>query len=123
MTCNFCKRKFNYCFYINDEYWRRVVGGEWFEKNIGHVCAHCTLEKLGGLDWYIVWNEPAKNIMESIRSNSDEPMLQPKSEPKSHPCSDPELKSHCSGCTDIRSEGTHQGCTIEHGHVGCDLAK
>lgn len=29
---------------------------------------------------------------------------------------------HCTGCTDERSEGTHQGCTIEHGHIGCDLS-
>lgn len=37
-------------------------------------------------------------------------------------CPDPELKRHCSGCTDRYSEGTHAGCTIEHGHVGCDLS-
>ena len=28
--------------------------------------------------------------------------------------------NHCTGCTDRDSEGTHQGCTIEHGHIGCD---
>lgn len=28
----------------------------------------------------------------------------------------------CSGCSDPNSEGTHQGCTKQHGHVGCDLA-
>lgn len=28
----------------------------------------------------------------------------------------------CSGCTDRNSEGTHQGCTKQHGHVGCDLS-
>lgn len=42
-----------------------------------------------------------------------------------HPCSDPELTSHCSGCTDLKHDtmgGTHQGCTIEHGHVGCNLS-
>lgn len=32
------------------------------------------------------------------------------------------LTNHCSGCTDSKSEGTHQGCTIEHGHVGCSLS-
>ncbi len=38
-------------------------------------------------------------------------------------CTDPELKSHCSGCSDPDPMGaTHQGCTIEHGHVGCDKA-
>lgn len=37
-------------------------------------------------------------------------------------CSDPDLKSDCSGCTDKRSEGTHQGCTKQHGHVGCRLS-
>lgn len=36
-------------------------------------------------------------------------------------CSDPDLQSECSGCTDDRSEGTHQGCTKQHGHVGCKL--
>lgn len=35
---------------------------------------------------------------------------------------DSDLSESCSGCTDPRSEGTHQGCTKEHGHVGCNLA-
>lgn len=49
----------NYCFYVNDAYWIKVVGEEKFDKNVGHVCAHCTLERLGGLEWHLVWNEPA----------------------------------------------------------------
>lgn len=57
----------------------------------------------------------------------DEPVIQleePAPMPP-HPCSDPELTSHCSGCTDLKDDplgGTHQGCTIEHGHVGCNLS-
>lgn len=39
---------------------------------------------------------------------------------KPHLCSNPELSSDCSGCTDDHTEGTHQGCTKQHGHVGCD---
>jgi mono/diheme cytochrome c family protein len=38
------------------------------------------------------------------------------------PCSSPNLDEHCSGCTDPHRESTHQGCTIEHGHVGCQSA-
>lgn len=36
-------------------------------------------------------------------------------------CVYPNLEGDCSGCTDGRSEGTHQGCTKQHGHIGCDL--
>ena len=38
------------------------------------------------------------------------------------PCTDPTLSEDCSGCSDPHSEGTHQGCTKQHGHVGCDLS-
>lgn len=62
MTCDTCKRIFNYCFYINDEHWRKVVGEENFEKNVGRICAHCVLEELGGASWYIIWNEPSEEI-------------------------------------------------------------
>lgn len=40
------------------------------------------------------------------------------------PCSNPDLDSDCSGCTDLKDDpmgGTHQGCTRQHGHVGCVL--
>lgn len=37
-------------------------------------------------------------------------------------CPCPDLKDHCNGCTSRYSEGTHQGCTVEHGHAGCHLA-
>lgn len=37
-------------------------------------------------------------------------------------CNDPMLVDQCSGCTDRNSEGTHQGCTEQHGHVGCHRA-
>lgn len=66
-TCDICERKFDYSFYINNEYWRKIVGAKNFKKNIGRICAHCTLEALGKLDWYIVWNEPLNNTMEQIR--------------------------------------------------------
>lgn len=39
------------------------------------------------------------------------------------PCTDPDLKEDCSGCTYLKNDpmgGTHQGCTKQHGHVGCD---
>lgn len=62
MKCEACNQLFNYCFYINDEHWIKVVGEEKFNKNVGHVCAHCTLKRLGGVDWYIVFNEPSKKI-------------------------------------------------------------
>lgn len=62
MNCDTCTRPMNYAFYINNESWRQVVGEVNFKKNIGRICAHCTLEKLGGASWYIVWNEPTENI-------------------------------------------------------------
>jgi hypothetical protein len=33
------------------------------------------------------------------------------------------ITADCSGCSDPNSEGTHQGCTVQHGHVGCEYAK
>jgi hypothetical protein len=39
-----------------------------------------------------------------------------------HSCPSPKLDGDCAGCTDRRSEGTHAGCTRQHGHVGCRLA-
>src|SRR5260221_403179 len=39
-------------------------------------------------------------------------------------CKEPEIPtSHCTGFIDINSEGTHAGCTVEHGHVGCEIEK
>ena len=60
MKCDICGRTINYCFYINDKHWRKAVGEEKFKKNQGHLCAHCVLERVGGLEWYIVWNEPGE---------------------------------------------------------------
>ena len=60
MRCDICKREMNYCFYINDKHWKKAVGKEKFKKNQGHLCAHCVLEKLGGLNWYIILNEPLR---------------------------------------------------------------
>lgn len=57
LTCDICKTKFNYCFFIANEHWRKVVGEDNFNRNVGHVCAHCVLQRLGGLEWLIVWNE------------------------------------------------------------------
>lgn len=62
MKCDYCHQPMNYIFYINDVHWIKVVGEEKFDENVGHVCAHCTLERLGGLDWHITWNEPTANI-------------------------------------------------------------
>ncbi len=33
-----------------------------------------------------------------------------------------DLSEDCSGCIDPNTEGTHSGCTKQHGHVGCDVA-
>lgn len=57
MTCESCLEQFHYCFYINDEFWLRAVG-----KKEGRWCAHCILEKCGGLEWYIIWNQPAAKM-------------------------------------------------------------
>lgn len=62
MTCDKCLRPFNYCFYINCAEWFKAVG-----RTEGHVCAHCVLEAIGGLDWYIIHNEP----LERIRNNQE----------------------------------------------------
>lgn len=58
MICDKCKREINYCFYIDDKYWEQAIGTKKFNKNQGYLCAHCTLENLGGVEWYIIWNEP-----------------------------------------------------------------
>jgi hypothetical protein len=57
MVCDICRESFDYCFYINDEHWLRAVG-----RKEGHWCAHCILQKLGGFDWYITFNEPASKM-------------------------------------------------------------
>lgn len=57
MTCDICKKNIDYCFYINDEHWYKAVG-----KKEGHWCAHCILQELGGLDWYIIFNEPSAKM-------------------------------------------------------------
>ncbi len=66
MTCEVCKTKFNYCFYINDEYWLKAIG-----KKEGHICANCILEKLGGLAWYIIWDEPSEKISKSLNDHEN----------------------------------------------------
>lgn len=71
MICNYCERPMNYSFYINDAHWIKVVGEEKFDKNVGRVCAHCTLERLGGLSWYIIWNEPTENIRQQQTEESE----------------------------------------------------
>lgn len=67
MTCDICKRHMNYCFYVNDEHWMKAVG-----RVEGHVCAHCILEKLGGLDWMIIWNEPTERIRKNMESTKED---------------------------------------------------
>ena len=66
MTCDECKREFNYCFYIDDEYWFKATDG----KREGHLCANCVLEKNGGLDWYIIWNEASQKITSNLLTNN-----------------------------------------------------
>ncbi len=56
MTCDQCGGTYSYSYYINIELWKRAV-----HRKEGHLCAHCVLEKLGGVDWYIIFNEPLKN--------------------------------------------------------------
>lgn len=58
MKCDICKKQMNYCFYMNDKYWKKIVGEKDFNKNVGYICAHCALQKLGGKHWYIIFNEP-----------------------------------------------------------------
>lgn len=67
MTCEVCERQFNYCFYINDEHWLKAVG-----RKEGRRCAHCILEALGGLEWYVIWNQPTER-MNAGAETEDEP--------------------------------------------------
>ncbi len=67
MTCEGCDRRFNYCFYVNDEHWLKAVG-----KKEDHWCAHCILETLGGLDWYITWNQPAEKMRAATAHSADD---------------------------------------------------
>lgn len=67
MKCDECQRRYNYHFHINDEYWLKVIGEEKFSKQVGRLCAHCTLQKLGGLDWYIIFNEPGEHMQREQR--------------------------------------------------------
>ena len=65
MKCDNCGRQMNYCFYIDDRFWIKVVGKENFKKNVGRWCPHCVLEKLGGKEWYIIWDEPREKSTKS----------------------------------------------------------
>ncbi len=56
MICETCGRKYTYSFVINDEYWYKVTNG----VREGRLCAHCVLEVLGGVDWYLVDCEPLR---------------------------------------------------------------
>lgn len=74
MTCDKCERVFNYCFYIADELWAKAVG-----RREGHICAHCVLEQIGGLDWLIIWNEAAEKMRTnyaSVKVQEDEGELE-----------------------------------------------
>jgi hypothetical protein len=61
----------NYCFYINDEHWVKAVS-----KKEGHQCAHCILEKLGGLDWMIIWNEPTERVRMNMETTKQDGLEQ-----------------------------------------------
>jgi len=67
MNCDKCKREMNYCFYINDKHWKKAIGEKKFKNNQGYLCAHCVLEKLGGLEWYIVFNEPIEKSHNQLK--------------------------------------------------------
>jgi len=66
MKCDICGRKMNYCFYINDKYWKKAIGTKKFNKNQGYLCAHCALNKLGGKDWYIIYNESQEKSFKKL---------------------------------------------------------
>lgn len=53
MTCDKCKRPFSYSYFIDLEYWKIATSG----VKEGHLCAHCVLESIGGVDWQIIFNE------------------------------------------------------------------
>lgn len=58
MKCDECKRIMNYCFYIADDQWLKANNG----TKEGYLCAHCLLDRLGGLDWrIIIWDKPKRN--------------------------------------------------------------
>ena len=65
MRCDNCDRQMDYTFYIDNKFWRKVVGEENFKKHIGRWCPHCVLQKLGGLHWYLIFNEPSERVEES----------------------------------------------------------
>lgn len=94
------------------------------------------LEAFRYLAKHVTLNDAEDTVNEHMRRAFDIYLSQPaiqdalvelekEAEPehRPHPCTDPALSEHCSGCTDPDPLGaTHQGCTIEHGHVGCELA-
>lgn len=59
----------------------------------------------------------------AIQASLVELKKEPEAASKPFPCPTPDLNEDCAGCTDGRSEGTHAGCTRQHGHVGCELAE
>jgi len=65
MRCDDCDRRIDYSYYINNDLWLKATGG----VKEGHICAHCILERLDGLDWHITWNEPLHIVMEGVRNN------------------------------------------------------
>lgn len=60
MTCDRCGVKFSYSFVVNNNHWFRANDG----VKEGHLCAHCVLSALAGVDWYIVDCEPLRNARE-----------------------------------------------------------
>lgn len=69
MTCDRCSRKFNYSYYIDERFWRLANGG----RREGYLCAHCLLERLGGVDWYIVFNEPLRHARTGFYGDGKNP--------------------------------------------------
>ncbi len=58
MTCEDCKRPYTYSYHINTVLWVEATGG----ILEGHLCAHCILERLGGIHWHIMFNEGAATM-------------------------------------------------------------
>jgi hypothetical protein len=78
---------------------------------------HHRFKNTGGWEVFGV-EEPAGDLPRDV----SEEVLNDKYD-KPSKCPTPQLDTHCSDCAYPETgEGTHRGCTIEHGHVGCELA-
>lgn len=65
MRCDVCLRRMNYGYRIDDQDWMKATGG----VQEGHLCAHCVLDRIGGEDWSIVFNEAASTMANAEHSH------------------------------------------------------